>query len=41
MDLGSAAVRVLRSTRRALLVVPPTAPTQTIDAGQVIHKRAA
>ena len=41
MDLGSAAVRVLRSTRRALLVVPPTAAAQTIDAGQLVHKRAA
>ena len=41
MHLGSTAVRVLRSTRRALLVVPPTAAAQTIDAGQLVHKRAA
>ena len=41
MHLGSTAVRLLRSTRRALLVVPPTTPAQTVDAGGPVHKRAA
>jgi len=41
MHLGSTAVRVLRSTRHALLVVPPTAAAHTIDAGEPVHKRAA
>jgi nucleotide-binding universal stress UspA family protein len=41
MHLGSTAVRVLRNTDRALLVIPPTAPTQTADAEPAMHKRAA
>lgn len=41
MHLGSTAVRILRSTDRALLVVPPTAAAQTVDAEQAIHKHAA
>jgi nucleotide-binding universal stress UspA family protein len=41
MHLGSTAVRVLRTTNRALLIVPPTAATQIIEAEQSIHKRAA
>jgi nucleotide-binding universal stress UspA family protein len=40
MHLGSTAVRILRNTDRALLVVPPLAAPM-IDAGQSIHKRAA
>jgi nucleotide-binding universal stress UspA family protein len=41
MHLGSTAVRVLRNTDRALLVIPPTATLQTVDANQAMHKRAA
>jgi nucleotide-binding universal stress UspA family protein len=41
MHLGSTAVRVLRNTDRALLVIPPTATAQTVDADQAMHKRAA
>ena len=41
MHLGSTAVRLLRSTRRALLVVPPTAPAQAIAGGRPMHMRAA
>jgi nucleotide-binding universal stress UspA family protein len=41
MDLGSTAVRVLRSTDRALLVVPPMAAVQTIDTEPLTLKRAA
>ena len=41
MHLGSTAVRVLRNTDRALLVIPPTAPAQTVDAEQAMYKRAA
>ena len=41
MHLGSTAVRLLRNTRRALLVVPPTAPAQAIAGGRPMHMRAA
>jgi nucleotide-binding universal stress UspA family protein len=41
MHLGSTAVRVLRNTDRALLVIPPTAAVQTLDAEQAMYKRAA
>jgi nucleotide-binding universal stress UspA family protein len=41
MHLGSTAVRILRTTNRPLLVVPPTASPQTIDAEQSNHRRAA
>jgi nucleotide-binding universal stress UspA family protein len=41
MHLGSTAVRVLRTTDRALLIVPPSAYAQTIGAERSVHKRAA
>ena len=41
MHLGSTAVRVLRNTDRALLVIPPTAAAQIVDAAQAMYKRAA
>jgi nucleotide-binding universal stress UspA family protein len=41
MHLGSTAVRVLRNTDRALLVIPPTAAALTVDAEQAMYKRAA
>jgi nucleotide-binding universal stress UspA family protein len=41
LHLGSTAVRLLRDTRRAILVIPPTAPAQTTAAGRPIHQRAA
>jgi nucleotide-binding universal stress UspA family protein len=41
MRPGSNAVRILRNTDRALLVVPPEASAQTIDAEESIQKRAA
>jgi nucleotide-binding universal stress UspA family protein len=41
MHLGSTAVRILRTTNRALLVVPPTAAVQTIDTERSTYKRAA
>ena len=42
MHLGSTAVRMLRDTNRALLVVPPTATaSQTIDARKSLHQVAA
>ena len=41
MHLGSTAVRILRNTNRALLVVPPTAAAQAVDAEQAIYERAA
>jgi nucleotide-binding universal stress UspA family protein len=41
MHLGSTAVRVLRNTDRALLVIPPTAAARTVDAEQAMYKRAA
>ena len=41
MHLGSTAVRVLRNTDRAVLVIPPTAAVRTVDADQAIYKRAA
>jgi nucleotide-binding universal stress UspA family protein len=41
MHLGSTAVRVLRNTDRALLVIPPTAAAQAVDAEQAIQKHAA
>jgi nucleotide-binding universal stress UspA family protein len=41
MHLGSTAVRVLRNTDRALLLIPPTAAVQTLDAEQAMYKRAA
>jgi nucleotide-binding universal stress UspA family protein len=41
MGLGSTAVRVLRSTDRALLVVPPTAAVQMINTQLSTYKRAA
>jgi nucleotide-binding universal stress UspA family protein len=41
MHLGSTAVRILRNTNRALLVVPPAAAAQAADAEQEIPKHAA
>ena len=41
MHLGSTAVRILRTTNRALLVVPPTAAVQTIDTERSTSYRAA
>jgi nucleotide-binding universal stress UspA family protein len=41
MHLGSTAVRVLRNTDGALLVIPPAAAAQTVDAEPAIYKRAA
>jgi len=41
MNLGSTAVRVLRNTDRALLIVPPRVSTQTIDIEPSVHMRAA
>jgi nucleotide-binding universal stress UspA family protein len=41
MNLRSAAVRVLRTTDRALLVMPPTAEAHTVDADQPMSTRAA
>jgi len=41
MHLGSTAVRVLRNTDRALLIVPPGAFAQTIDVEPSVHTRAA
>lgn len=41
MHLGSAAVRVLRSTDRALLIVPPSASAQTMGVEQPVHTLAA
>ena len=41
MHLGSTAVRLLRNTRRALLVVPPAALAQAIAFAQPMHRRAA
>jgi nucleotide-binding universal stress UspA family protein len=40
MHLGSTAVRVLRNTDRALLVIPPTAASQAVDA-ETAYKGAA
>ena len=41
MHLGSTAVRVLRTTDRALLIVPPSAYVQTIGAERFAEQRAA
>ena len=41
MHLGSTAVRVLRTTDRALLIVPPSASAQTIGVGPSVHTLAA
>jgi nucleotide-binding universal stress UspA family protein len=41
MHLGSTAVRLLRTTDRALLVVPATAAAHTVGVEESIHKRAA
>ena len=41
MHLGSIARRVLRRTDRALLVIPPSATEQTIDAERSVYTRAA
>jgi nucleotide-binding universal stress UspA family protein len=41
MHLGSTAVRVLRNTDRAILVIPPTSAAQTVDAKQATYKPAA
>jgi nucleotide-binding universal stress UspA family protein len=41
MHLGSTAVRTLRNTDRALLVIPPTAAAQAVDAKQAMYKPAA
>jgi len=41
MHFGSIAIRVLRRTDRALLVVPPSAAEQTIDAERSVSTRAA
>jgi nucleotide-binding universal stress UspA family protein len=40
MHLGSTAVRILRNTDRALLVIPPTAAAQTVGAEQPLYKHA-
>jgi hypothetical protein len=41
MHLGSTAVRILRNTDRALLVIPPTAGVQSVDTERSAYKRAA
>lgn len=41
MHLGSTAVRVLRNTDCALLIVPPSASAQTIGVGRPLHTLAA
>ena len=41
MHLGSTAIRVLRNTDRAVLVIPPTAAVRTVDVDQAVYKRAA
>jgi nucleotide-binding universal stress UspA family protein len=41
MHLGSTAVRVLRNTDRALLIVPPSASAQTMGVEQSVHTIAA
>jgi len=41
MHLGSTAVRVLRNTDRALLIVPPSASAQTMAVERSVHKLAA
>ena len=41
MHLGSTAVRVLRNTDRALLIVPPSASAQTIRVERPLHTLAA
>ena len=41
MHLGSTAVRVLRDTDRALLIVPPETSAQKIDLEPSVHARAA
>ena len=41
MHVGSTAVRILRTTDRTLLVVPPTPTVQTIATEQSIHTLAA
>jgi nucleotide-binding universal stress UspA family protein len=41
MHLGSTAVRVLRNTDRALLIVPPSASAQTIGVERPLHTLAA
>jgi nucleotide-binding universal stress UspA family protein len=41
MHLGSTAVRILRNTDRALLVIPPTAAAQAVDPEEAVYKRAA
>jgi nucleotide-binding universal stress UspA family protein len=41
MHLRSTAVRVLRNTDRAVLVIPPTAAVRTVEADHAMYKRAA
>jgi nucleotide-binding universal stress UspA family protein len=41
MQLGSTAVRVLRNTDRALLVIPPTPAVQTVGVDQGMSRRTA
>lgn len=41
LHLGSTAVRILRNTDRALLVIPPTALARTTDLERFTDKRAA
>ena len=41
MHLGSTAVRLLRDTDHALLVVPPEASAQTIDLESSVHQHVA
>lgn len=41
MHLGSTAIRVLRNTDRALLVVPPSPRAQALDAAPFVQRRAA
>ena len=41
MHLGSTAVRILRTTTRALLMVPPTATAHVVDTEPSVYRRAA
>jgi len=41
MHLGSTAVRLLRDTHRALLIVPPSASSQTMGVEGFVHRLAA
>jgi len=41
MHLGSIAIRVLRRSDHALLVIPPSSSAKTIDAERSVYNRAA